>query len=537
MQAARMKSPVASMPTEILGDIFDIAFRSSSEARSRVAFRAAISQVSRRWRDVSFSLASLWSFIAPSISRTHILRSKNHPLDIFLDTTVGCDSSHWWHINVSLDSVLPYVSRWREFHAETVDAYAMCAITTRLAYLSAPLLERLTLRVKRYWEADGPFPPAILFKRGAPRLESIRLHNISLRASLVPSVTHLELRFTHFGDDALTVMDFFSFLSSMRSVVDLTLDGSIVETENYVWSFPHVVKTLHFPYLQRLIARSAYTESWCAWLVGAVHAPALLFLAVHIFNSDEDDYDFPPVLRAFSVFASAPRYPSLRSLTLDGVRIVPDPATPTSVLRDFMRALPSLTTLCLACSDHGRVALWTTLLAPAAEPLWPRLQRLCLLGGPRYTDYEPIGPPDDDGTRECDVLANVLQHRAAAGMEPLRALHLDPSVLQHITRASSPEHRDHDESEAVVHDACLDADERTAVYADRRVDVLRSHVAVVLEPDAPARYDLKCRACALFWTAGRVACMFEGVGLEGSTGKEYCPGDAMPYSCACTPGG
>ncbi|KAF8551261.1 hypothetical protein OG21DRAFT_1418332, partial [Imleria badia] len=178
LHARKYTSFARPMPVEVVANIFDFASHSSHDP---ITQSISLSHVCKQWRQISLSTPSLWTFIQLSLplsksqlTRTcaWILRSRNRPLDIYMD--FRDPDWDWDEASPILGSkameslmrfLVPHASRWHSIELLT-DTWApiFTFLSCTAAIESTPLLQSIRLaRCNAYFVAEGEtFRPADL---------------------------------------------------------------------------------------------------------------------------------------------------------------------------------------------------------------------------------------------------------------------------------------------------------------------------------------------------------------------------------------
>ena len=294
---------VYTLPTEILGLIFEACFFESTYASQQCAF--TLSCTTKYFREVALCTPLLWGHIEhmtgfTGLSRiaTCLRRSKNKPLRIVL--RIG-DDNRVEDINRVLDSINPHIHRWQELHIIGSFQYRIPVWIDRLAKVEAPNLETLLI-------AGGGFRDAIvleeskLFNSGAPRLVSVKLRNV-LPQQCLPPLTHVRRMQIEGADrfsDAFPVLNGLSHLTHL-SIINSCSDGSLTST-------------IHLPALLALGISARTNSQLFPEFLGALIAPSLESLSLIGVNTKHLDR-----LLAGTDPSGTPNFPALRSLTIGSV--------------------------------------------------------------------------------------------------------------------------------------------------------------------------------------------------------------------------
>ena len=239
------------MPAEVVSNILGFTSHSSHDPISQ---SISLSHVCRQWRQISLSMPSLWTFIHLSLPlsknqlacvRTCIIRSRNHPLDIYMDFRDPSwdwdEASHIFGCN-AMDDIMrlllvPQAARWRSIELLT-DTWApiFTFLSSTVAIESVPLLQTIRLaRCNEYFVAQGQvFRPANLalpvawFRGGASlcHLRHVSLSGVHVdwARSGLTGLRELELRY-HARDVMPTLSEFRRILCANAELKRLVILG------------------------------------------------------------------------------------------------------------------------------------------------------------------------------------------------------------------------------------------------------------------------------------------------------------------------
>lgn len=249
-RSLRATSSARPMSVEVISNIIRFVSRSSQDPISQ---SISISHVCGQWRQISLSMPFLWTSIFLSLplskgqlarATTWILRSRNYPLDIYMDFR---DPSWDWdetsHIFCSkaMDNIMRLLvsqaSRWQSIELLT-DTWApiFTFLSCTVAIDSAPRLQTIRLaRCNEYFVAQGEaFRPAnlalpVAWFRGGTSLSHLRHVSLSgvhvdwTRAGLT-GLQELELRY-HAQDVMPTLSEFRRILCANVELERLVILG------------------------------------------------------------------------------------------------------------------------------------------------------------------------------------------------------------------------------------------------------------------------------------------------------------------------
>lgn len=316
------------LPNELLEKIFDIGARLPFPVDDRYPHRplfskipmgalyaSALSQVCIRWREMVFQMPVVWTYI--HITRTldshrrlktelghslnwlptYVLRSRNFPLHITLDTTrVPADAA--------LALISPYSSRWRTFtllvsHVGTLPPVLPLLVRTRV-----PHLQYLSIASDIYREGIVCYDPLVpFFVTGTPDLATICLNGVYVAWNALPlsNLRNLELHFTSRWPNFSDLQDMFDASPMLERLVIHDDIASILRHVQQPPSRPTVtLATLKYLEIEAFRIRDEPAD--VARLLGLFSMSILEVLVIKGIKGDEwltirDEYDFP--LRAF----------------------------------------------------------------------------------------------------------------------------------------------------------------------------------------------------------------------------------------------
>lgn len=229
---------LASLPPELLSLVFSFVIcgiPASKESRSITSAR--LSQVCRHFRDVVTGTPQFWNEIrttpyAPEmglVSRS-LERSKNHPLDIYLNLYTSCveiDEAPSYQRNVMCDEVFsaitPHISRWRRLHLNFIKSNRFVGSSTFIGSIpnaSFPILESLT---DNHWNSDRFSDRQMLYSVtwNTPFLRTLDLYDC-IPQSLVSLATITTFKITLSNSSLL--VDMLKSLSKTMSLRDVYID-------------------------------------------------------------------------------------------------------------------------------------------------------------------------------------------------------------------------------------------------------------------------------------------------------------------------
>ncbi|KAJ7280591.1 hypothetical protein C8J57DRAFT_1711678 [Mycena rebaudengoi] len=171
------KYPILTLPTEITPEIFVHFLPPYPERPPATGLTSPefLAQICRAWREIALSTPRLWRAIklsppttsptmALDLLRTWVLRSKDCPLSI-------CLQSSTWLLNVDfIQALIPHSERW-----EYID-FNLPIGSLRLIGADFPLLRSLTLGPTHYAKETDSLDAISLFSN-APLLTQVALYN------------------------------------------------------------------------------------------------------------------------------------------------------------------------------------------------------------------------------------------------------------------------------------------------------------------------------------------------------------------------
>lgn len=216
-------STIYLLPNELLEKVFEAGAclppsstgdyprqRSFSNIPVPPPFATSLSQVCRRWRDISHRLPNLWGFLHLSRSAEthrrlkddlnkslnwvpdHIKRSKDSPLHITLDCTRFTD------LYPVLCLIQPHSERWRSLRILVSHVGNLPSVLARFTRISIPRLQSLTIVADIYRKGIiSPTPLPGFLVGPTPALTMVRLEGVYLAWNERPlsGLTSLELCF------------------------------------------------------------------------------------------------------------------------------------------------------------------------------------------------------------------------------------------------------------------------------------------------------------------------------------------------------
>ncbi|RDB25433.1 hypothetical protein Hypma_007604 [Hypsizygus marmoreus] len=247
-------APIDSLPPEILLAIFEL-IKPRRRSRYTVPFEVIISHVCARWRAVALDTPLLWTDIdiysIRSLERVacYLERSAPCPVNVRFDIwqlekqTTGYATA----ILPILDSTITHIARWRTFLVFAYYQRTSSAILSKIANLSAPILERLRVvddgigsiealhDALNNGESNGV---ECILAGGAPKLASLSMSSI-VYLPLLASVTTLHL---HSSPHSFAFRIDFSLMSDLAKacprLTNLSIHGYFYGYEESAWPAP-----------------------------------------------------------------------------------------------------------------------------------------------------------------------------------------------------------------------------------------------------------------------------------------------------------
>jgi len=398
----------------------------NDEGDSEPNFEVLVSHVCRLWRDIALDTPTLWTKLDFSEglpyerSKIYLERSKNAPLDIYIDVTkddevedandpfsaiaelMVCSDE----MDGILDLVLPHVSHWRVFSL-AVSAYVL--MNTALVELSkcpaAPMLEVLQLYDHSENEEVDVFEPSqfkdqlfVIFKGNAPKLTTVALWGVHLNwaeSRFLTGLVDLELAY-HAKDVRPSFKDFARILRESPDIHTLSLCqsgpaggpvdwlASIVDqrSDHPSQEVPNTpIATLSLPSLKSLVL--AFLEpDYATSLIERLAIPNLTSFAIDL--EDQSCDDFLKAITRPSPATGKSLLAGLEALKISGL-----PCEDQRVIADVYAATSNLKSLNINFAYSSEA--WYTLLKATSTktgssssskdmPFLPRLEALTTSG-------------------------------------------------------------------------------------------------------------------------------------------------------------
>ena len=364
-------TPIWTLPTETLTEIFNIAHRSNLYRRTSVPL--LISHVCHRFREITAHTPLLWADIcfgygcirSRELLELYLSRSHGYPLDIELCIIA---SRPFDPVTELLPILQRHVARWRRFSVISGDAYwSYGPMMEALRSLYAPRLEVLELSVEWDFDYEGGFSNGIL-SGGTPVLSSVRLMGISLATGYpsLTSVTHLTIGCV--GEPVqMPYRVVQCALTTASSLVKLVIweDMHICIGDDKIdepISIPSLLsfEILCFGRAGRLLPRT----------LSLIAAPNLESLSLDMPGKDH----IPSLTAAVKVYPISQRFPRLTNITLWLVK--GSGKDIDDGLTDIYTAIPGVTDLRTAVGKSP--ATLRSLIASEGLVHLPKLQSICV---------------------------------------------------------------------------------------------------------------------------------------------------------------
>jgi hypothetical protein len=411
---ALQRSPIASLPTEMLSTILEAAPIPPDE---RLEFAISVSQVSRLWRLTAIHTTFLWSSILllarcgtgwHELIKLMIKFSRSHPLDITLEVyREGDDAGFEHNLQSQLGVVIPEVSRWRSFSYGAFFHDDALLFFDPLSRLSAPLLEVIDVEVALDDEDEFTTGDFCLFSGGAPLLSQIRVVGMNISSCLPPTLSLTSLKLFN-SPEPIKFQLFREILTTSRTLTHIELDGDVV-CEDRLWEFAMVGQFIDLPALRSLwLAAEIFPKHQLFCLLSILRCPGIETLRIAATKPANNS----PDSRARHTY-ELPKYASLRSLELRHVDC-------TWLGEDF-DATKLLNLAQVTFSWCSKVMVLFKALIPDVEDgsnIWPLLQVI------RFD----VGSLDDD---DVEGFCEVLSYRTRCG-KPIECLKFDTMIVDLI---------------------------------------------------------------------------------------------------------
>jgi hypothetical protein len=393
------KSPIATLPPELLSYIFELSFLSPSEP-SYPPFEILVSHVTSYWRSVALTTRILWSKIDASpqtplgLIEMYLQRSKLHPLDLRFDffRIPGVTSAE---TDGLCDLFIPHIGRCSQLFIEGELGTPVTTMLSRISNVAAPFLTCLHIAIEAgFADQDSrseEFGPQI-FTAGTPLLSELLLAGVALRHCRPPLTAITSLQLNEVFRMRMSYARFSDMVNACPSLTYLSLRHQVVEPDS--WPVEFKSPPLHLHSLLSLEFQG-YPDciSNLLLVLCAPKLESLSLIDVHV-NAFAQLFHAKPV----------PTFPSLRLLSLDLLKW-----NKTSYV-NLYKAFPSVTHLELSC----HVARHTSLTLGQFSPtLLPHLHSLTI----RHVPYN-----EDQESHDC--IYELVPERVSAGY-PLTKVCID----------------------------------------------------------------------------------------------------------------
>ncbi|KAJ7704404.1 hypothetical protein B0H17DRAFT_1039554 [Mycena rosella] len=383
-------APIFTLPDELLVCIVQAGQQSSDGDGALIEVLA--SHLSQRFRWAVISAPSLWSSIElrwgvkadETRFAAYLERARACTLSVTCKyaTYGGKEECDYTEVHSDLRAVAQHIPRIRRLVLEC-GALGM-SVEDAVAHfvdLRAPFLEYVEISglASELDEEDTP-NYASIFSVGAPRLATLKLHNLfpEYWSPWVTSLTTLDLRDMH-NPTIIVVVP--KFLSSCPQLVDVTLDDS-----TYFASDPSFVggSDITLPALRSLKGLCLNSDLPDALLTGVlprIHAPALETLQFSGVNGAQ--------ISAFFTLLPPAKFPVLRTLAFanSNARCKKYHYLAERVAPAALAHFPALAALTIINVCHVTQLLGDLLATPKDEGSLAALRTLTL----RYKDAENFG--------------------------------------------------------------------------------------------------------------------------------------------------
>ena len=215
-------SPVNQVPNEILSNIFALVANAIPEELSTYlsdresAKWLRVTHVCRHWRSIAMASGSLWSninFVTPELANAMLERSRSAPLSVQL----FYNSPKFTN---TLARILAQVGRIQSANLTGLMEKKVLSKFSK----AAPILEDLVLQFAGYKPTNLPID---FLQEGAPKLRRLVVEGFGIlqwvRFPLFPSLTHLRLRSSNWGETRPPAKAFLEHLKQMPHLRTLDL--------------------------------------------------------------------------------------------------------------------------------------------------------------------------------------------------------------------------------------------------------------------------------------------------------------------------
>jgi hypothetical protein len=182
-------APIASLPNEILAEIFEAGYLLPRSASPERPYEIVVSQVTRRWRDVATRTPLLWTEVhilpmpAFDLVSLYLARSKSLPIDLRI---TSADSAGLITGRI-LRMISAHADRWRSLWAHCSSFVALTNLLDGLRLSTASLLEHLRFSCDDYgieYSEEKSGCRREIMTGGTPSLKRIQLKGFGLHRCL-----------------------------------------------------------------------------------------------------------------------------------------------------------------------------------------------------------------------------------------------------------------------------------------------------------------------------------------------------------------
>ncbi|KAJ7593907.1 hypothetical protein C8J56DRAFT_925502 [Mycena floridula] len=390
LKATQISSaPIDILPIEILADIFRfgqlsclIEFQDEDddewelERDIGLAFEVIVSHVSTFWRDIALDSRILWSRIyitlttPPSRVDVYLARSGQAGLDININLTeIGFKVPT--HTPEMLDAVVSQIGRWERCWIDCEKEQVDEPVVSRLANLSAPALEYLSICVPDIDDTitelrkQAPIEPACqILTAGCPNLKFVRMRGLAM-AYFRPPVDHLHT--LHLDQTTRVSTDytiFYHFLLGSSSLTHLSIYGDIIHPQQ-PWPTSPAVQLDSL----RSLRVCGVNGTVYSGILLSISAPNLEYLVLK--GAQEQDLD---LFWAVSQRQSGPMFPKLHSLTFYDFDVT------LLTYNNLFTSFPAVTEFSSLKSSFNVPVILKALSYPSViADAWPNLQTLAII--------------------------------------------------------------------------------------------------------------------------------------------------------------
>ncbi|KZP16065.1 hypothetical protein FIBSPDRAFT_1047710 [Athelia psychrophila] len=309
-----LKAPIYSLPNEVLALIFESGQPSGPHAGHHPT-RVYEAQVTRRWREVALSDASLWTHIYIGNGARSQLelesaavclgRSKAAPLMVVVE--IDGHTKDEGEISAICALIGPCLNRWESCYVKSDWAKGLTMLFQSLSTNAmVPILLR-TLEVHHMEHlASIPMDWGGRLFSAAPSLKTVALKGVTLKRIQLPlqcaAALHLESFSRH--PDMISRELLCDVLKNSSNLTSLTLSGDLIDETL-------TDTTIHLPSLRTLRLRAAEVGLTIPATLIAIRAPALQILVLESVIED----DLQPFFESLGDHTGT-KFPALCSLTI-----------------------------------------------------------------------------------------------------------------------------------------------------------------------------------------------------------------------------